>query len=433
MTHTNPLGVLDAQTAAGVVAAASAAGYEDWWGRVRSSGYCAHPIHLIRTTPTGTTTVYARCENRRETVCPACSDLYALDTWHIVTGGLTPDATANAVTVFITLTAPSFGPVHTHHAKATPCGAIAPTHCRHTSPAPCPLTHDGGDDTAGTPVCARCYDYTGHVLTSWWFPELWKRYVLTLRRLITRHSPGATVSFVKVMEMQTRLAPHYHAIIRITGPDDTAHHVTADTVVTLAMLAASHTRLEVPTPGGARVLRFGAQVDVQPIDTGDNARRVAGYLAKYVTKTITATPLPSQIATANIDTLPITDHHKTIMRTLARLADALPDEYSEMSRRLGTLGWRGHTTTKSRTYSTTMTAQKARRAAWRAEHVTHPTDPANTTEETEPVVWDYDRSGHKTRGHRYLAVTAALAHREQLRTAHTITDTSPSGTGEPAS
>lgn len=411
------LGPLTTDTLAGVIAAASSTGYEDWWGRVRSSGYCAHPIHLTRTHGGTTTTVYARCENRRETVCPACSDLYALDTWHIVTQGLTPEHAADGTAIFVTLTAPSFGAVHTRRTNQAPCAPTPSVPCPHGTHITCAVTHQPGDDNLGTPLCPDCYDYDTHVLTTWWFPELWKRYVLTLRRLITRHTPGMKISFVKVMEMQARLAPHYHAIIRTNQPG-----LNTDALTTLATHAASLTRLEVPEAHSTRVLRFGAQIDAQPLAAGEKSRRVAGYLAKYVTKSITAAPLPTRIPAANIDILPITEHHRHIMRTLTRLAALEPDEYAGMTDRLGTLGWRGHTTTKSRTYSTTMTAQKARRAAWRATHTPDAREGGGVTD--EGAAWEYGKSGHKTAGHRYLAVTAALKHREQLRTAHTSTDTS---------
>lgn len=414
------LGPLNPDTLAGLIAAASSTGYDEWWGRVRSSGYCAHPIHLTRTNNGTSTTIYARCENRRETICPACSDLYALDTWHIVTGGLIPALATNTAALFITLTAPSFGPVHTHHPDHSPCQAALSKHCPHGTPSTCTATHPPGDETIGAPLCADCYDYDTHVLTTWWFPELWKRYILTLRRHITRHAPGVTISFVKVMEMQARLAPHYHAIIRTNQPG-----ISARTLTSLATAAASVTHLEVPSPGSARTLRFGTQIDVQPLSDRERARRVAGYLAKYVTKNITTAPLPARIPAANIDLLPVSEHHKRIMRTLTRHAALLPDVYAGMTERLGTLGWRGHTTTKSRTYSTTMTAQKQTRAAWRAQHTPQPLgDDRGISDDAD---WEYDHSGHRTPGHRYLAVTAALKHREQLRTAQTTTDTPPAG------
>lgn len=430
MANTNPLGTLNPDTLAGIVAAASSTGYEDWWGRVRSSGYCAHPIHLTRTLAGQTTTIYARCENRRETVCPACSDLYALDTWHIVTGGLTPERLTDATAVFVTLTAPSFGTVHAHHADdpARPCRPAMTGTCAHGKPTGCPMTHQNGDPAIGSPLCADCYDYEAHVLTTWWFPALWNRYTRSLRRLVSRHAPGVKVSFVKVMEMQARLAPHYHAILRANNGTG-APGIDPETLATFAAVAASMVRVEVPATSGALTLRFGAQVDVQPLTHEEQTRRVGGYLAKYVTKGITSAALPARIPAANIDLLPIAEHHKRVMSTLVHLAILIPDEYAGMADRLGTFGWRGHTTTKSRTFSTTMTAQKQHRAAWRAEHNA---EQGHRSElDAGDADWEYARSGHKTPGHRYLAVTAALKHREQLRTAHTADDVTGRRRGEP--
>lgn len=430
IANTNPLGTLDPDTLAGIVSAASSTGYEDWWGRVRSSGYCAHPIHLTRTLAGQTTMIYARCENRRETVCPACSDLYALDTWHIVTGGLTPERLTDATAVFVTLTAPSFGTVHARHADAPArsCRPAVTGTCAHGRPMGCSVTHLGGDPAVGSPLCTDCYDYDTHVLTTWWFPALWNRYTRTLRRLVTRHAPGVKVSFVKVMEMQARLAPHYHAILRANNEPDTPG-IGLDTLTTFAAVAASMVRIEVPSTSGTRTLRFGAQVDVQPLTHDEQTRRVGGYLAKYVTKGITSTALPARIPAANIDLLPIPEHHKRVMSMLVRLATLLPDEYAGMADRLGTFGWRGHTTTKSRTFSTTMTAQKQHRAAWRAAHATEPG--RGFEPDADDADWQYTRSGHKTPGHRYLAVTAALKHREQLRTAHMADDVTGQRQGEP--
>ncbi|MBV8350278.1 MAG: hypothetical protein JOZ49_23035 [Mycolicibacterium sp.] len=47
----------------------------------------------------------------------------------------------------------------------------------------CTAIHDQRDD--GCDVvgqCGRCYDYTGHVLFTWWAPELWRRFTIAVRR-----------------------------------------------------------------------------------------------------------------------------------------------------------------------------------------------------------------------------------------------------------
>ena len=63
--------------------------------------------------------VWTRCNNRRAVACPSCSDLYARDTWQLIHAGLhgghhdMPTTVAEHPQVFATLTAPSFGAVHT--------------------------------------------------------------------------------------------------------------------------------------------------------------------------------------------------------------------------------------------------------------------------------------------------------------------------------
>src|SRR5262245_61512112 len=87
-------------------------GYEEWWAKVTDSGFCAAPVRLTFQA----TEVFARCKNRRASVCPSCSQLYAGDTWRLVHAGIVGvDETlllGGNPMVFVTLTAPSFGPVH---------------------------------------------------------------------------------------------------------------------------------------------------------------------------------------------------------------------------------------------------------------------------------------------------------------------------------
>ena len=68
------------------------------------------------------------------------------------------------------------------------------------------------DPRLGEPLCADCYDYAGHVAFNWWAPELWRRFTITLRRILARRA-GLTpaefgrrcrLSFVKVAEFQRR-------------------------------------------------------------------------------------------------------------------------------------------------------------------------------------------------------------------------------------
>ncbi|THJ30089.1 replication initiator, partial [Candidatus Frankia alpina] len=118
------------------------------WAQIQRTAGCTHPIRLAghvdqadRDTgelrrvfdsagmPDGT--ILVPCGNRRATVCPSCSYLYAGDTWQIVHAGLTggldiPDTVARHPGLFVTVTAPSFGPVHSRRSNHGPAQVCSP-------------------------------------------------------------------------------------------------------------------------------------------------------------------------------------------------------------------------------------------------------------------------------------------------------------------
>ena len=169
-------------------------------------GNCAHPIRLRGSStridpatgeilssyassdePLGVT--YIRCGNRRAAVCPACSRVYAADVFHLIRAGVTggktvPESVAENPLVFATLTAPSFGHVHSvRHADVQHRGT---RRCRHGHPLHCLVRHGDDDPELGQPLCFDCYDYTSQVVWQWWAPDLWRRFTIALRRLIAK-------------------------------------------------------------------------------------------------------------------------------------------------------------------------------------------------------------------------------------------------------
>ncbi|BBX88056.1 hypothetical protein MAUB_65210 (plasmid) [Mycolicibacterium aubagnense] len=71
-----------------MVRRASTVGFDQWWRRAESVGFCAHPIQLAGVDRFGRAQVaWTRCNNRRAHICPSCSDLYARDTWQLVHAG----------------------------------------------------------------------------------------------------------------------------------------------------------------------------------------------------------------------------------------------------------------------------------------------------------------------------------------------------------
>ncbi len=480
---------------------ASSIGFDAWWQRAQSVGYCAHPIQLVGTDHYGREKiVWARCNNRRASVCPSCSDLYARDTWQLVAAGTTggrhhiPEAVSTHPQVFATLTAPSFGAVHTSS------GTLCRDHrrirefrrCPHGNPLWCNENHGYNDPAIGQPLCPDCYDYIGHVLFTWHLPELWRRFTITLRRAVSGklkdvgiQPKSVQLSFVKVVEMQARAIPHIHALVRLdpaefsapnaittygdhydSGPaatDGGGEHrhqtdpaweppITAIELVALAQHAARTVSLEVPDPNAdslgetaSLTVRFGSQIDTQPLTTETfvkvedseindpsmgqlSPRRVAGYLAKYVTKSladfgISARRLSSE-AIVDLDT---TEHVRAILTTISRLADVARQGLGTLTgigRWLHTLGYRGHITTKSRRYSTTMGALRTLRATWTRQQAASCTAPQHdpirleldAVAAGEQLWWEFDRAGHATPGDRTLVITAALRHIHTRRT-----------------
>src|SRR5690242_12165701 len=143
-----------------------------------------------------------------------------------------PESVRSHPLVFVTLTAPGFGPVHTTGAdrqgrrgRCRPWGEGKL--CPHRRPVWCQAVHGEDDERLGTPICGECYDYAGHVAFNWYAPELWRRFTIALRRVLARRlgltvgelARSARLSFAKVAEFQRRGVVHFHALIRLDGPE----------------------------------------------------------------------------------------------------------------------------------------------------------------------------------------------------------------------
>jgi hypothetical protein len=155
--------------------------YEAFESQARHVGNCAHPIrlkgHVVATdttsgqravafssaaTPDGV--VYKACENRRSSRCPACAEVHRQDAKHLVRAGLAggkavPDTVSSHPAIFATLTAPSFGTVHSaFHDRPRPCTPARPkARCPHGRPVACFERHGPADAVVGQPLCPDCY------------------------------------------------------------------------------------------------------------------------------------------------------------------------------------------------------------------------------------------------------------------------------------
>lgn len=473
--------------------------FHRWEQQLTATGNCANPIRLegkitALDRATGqTATLYDTkaepggvlripCGNRREHVCPACAEVYKGDARQIIRAGLTggkdvPDTVASHPCVFATLTAPSFGPVHTRRTdsrgRKLPCRPRRDVHqrrCPHGRDISCNRIHHDSDPRLGTPMCPDCYDYTGHVLFNALAPELWRRFTIYLPRHLARLL-GITqkrlrsevrVRFVKVAEYQARGIVHYHAVIRLDAAsndyqpppaayttallDDAIRHAAAAVFCDTADYIARAMLRDLPPdirdtapvpivdPLLRRMLRFGTQIDVRVIrDNGPlpgtgralSPQAVANYIAKYATKTTSAPGLPDQpIGSFDaISRLACNQHHKQIITTVWRLGCNNDAECLLLLRWTHMLGYRGHFLTKSRRYSVTFGQLRAARIDYRRaqQHPGGEHDPWGRPLDERVVLvvgtWTYAGSGHGNTAERALALSAAARARERAQIA----------------
>jgi hypothetical protein len=267
-----------------------------WRRQIIRLGGCANPIHLVGTatvvdSSTGEallsygSDVYGgrlltACGNRRATVCPTCARIYQADTYQLIRAGLVSgknvgEDVGGHPRVFATLTAPGFGSVHTRRERDGRVRACRPRKsgepCLHGSPFGCHARHSDDDLRLGEPLCPRCYDYAGAVLWQAQSGGLWHRFVLELRREIARtvglfrgeFGEIARLSYAKVAEYQWRGLVHFHAVIRLDGPEgpNSAPPGWATTALLSAAVRSATEKVRLLAPGqdivGPRVLRFG--------------------------------------------------------------------------------------------------------------------------------------------------------------------------------
>ncbi|MFJ3922668.1 replication initiator [Streptomyces sp. NPDC090022] len=459
---------LDPATLGDLLKVAGAPGFDRWQDQIHRTGGCSDPIHitgwtLAKDKTTGETLhrystkdepgarLRIACGNRRASRCPSCAWTYAGDTYQLIRAGLAGDDRRNIPStvrehprVFATLTAPSFGPVHNRPDSGR---------CR------CGTHHTPQDEELGTALDPATYDYAGAVLFNNHAGGLWSRFTTRLRREIaaraglTQRELAATcrVAFGKVAEFQKRGAIHFHAVIRLDGWAD-AHtpppHWASTHLLTEAIRAAAHhTYTSITVPAAAdqpvRVLRWGTQLDIRPIKAfGDGSditeQAVASYVAKYATKAAETTGATdtavhcrkcrgsglsdsyyrpgsalSRCARCqgtglgeDLTHLPVSDHVRRLMEACAALQPLYPDR--ALTRWAHMLGFRGHFSTKSRAYSTTLGALRQTRADYRAaqEQASRGLDGVEPDTVLVLASWQYAGHGHSP-GEAVLAASIA--------------------------
>jgi hypothetical protein len=435
--------------------------YHDWLRHVRAAAGCRHPIRLdgrvqvrnrdgehLATYHTGDMpdgVIYTACGNRRAKVCPSCAEIYRRDTYHLVKAGLEGGRWGippldQHIGLFVTATAPSFGPVHHRvvNVHAADCRKKDGCTCRaelchpfgrpcpHGQPMACRQRHKPTDKLLGQPLCLDCYDHHGHVVWHNQARELWRRTLQEVKREVERlgrrHGAWLRRRYFKVYEYQTRAAIHYHAVIRLDGyhPDCPGAIVPPPAVITRDMFEAavraafaktSFTSPPHPANGdqGWRIGWGEKTPDVQHINlpTGDtiSSVNVAGYLGKYVTKGTEDTGLDvrrvDDLIIANLD--PDT-HVGRLVRACWDLGEH--PGWDKLRRYAHQYGYGGHIASKTPGFSVTLTHIRRERVIWRrTQGHPHTWD----DEQADLVIYElgYHATGWITTGDALLANTSA--------------------------
>jgi replication initiator protein RepSA len=379
-------------------------GFERWRQMVEGAGGCTAPIRLVGNSATidadtgevldtystrdePTEYLLVACGNRRASRCEPCARVYADDTFHLIRSGLVggrdiPSSVATHPIVFATFTAPSFGAVHTR--VTNPNGVVKPCRPRRDGPS-CTLRHPEGDSLLGQALDSSDYDYAGAVLWNNRAGELWHMFMVYLRRNLaemlgvsrSKLPKVLRVEYAKVAEYQTRGVVHFHAVIRLDGPEGPDAHppigVDTDVLREAIIKAARTSRIVAPTAQGEphRLLRWGTQLDLRPVamDTDWTDQKVARYIAKYATKGAEAAgtvnrPLRGIKHLNRVKGL--SPQARNMIEECWRLGGL--DELASLKLRQWAhmLGYGGHFSTKSRQYSTTLRAIQTDRAEYRA-------------------------------------------------------------------
>ncbi|MBG0568086.1 replication initiator [Actinoplanes aureus] len=477
------------------VARAARADFQAWLSHVKSASACTRPVRLAGTIATVEAAtgrllaeratadmpdgvIYKPCGNRRESVCPACSEVYRRDAYQVIRTGLVggkgvSEQVAHHPAVFPTFTAPSFGEVHTRKVQGHTCTKRTACDCRpepcharrnlvtcpHGVRLACYARHELGDTRPGTPLCLDCYDHDAQTVWNLAAGELWRRTTIAVNRYIrrlcrqrglanvpvcsattgkVRMVPPVRLSFGKAAEMQRRGVIHFHAIVRLDGidPADPTAIVpppagidAQDLVDAIDHAAATVTFTTDPHPArpGGWPIGWGDQVFTKVITVAGKGQvtdaQVAAYLSKYATKSTEITGHTSpRLDHAETDTVrlyanPVGTHVERLVSSawvLGRYAD-----WRRLRRWAHMLGFGGHFLTKSRRYGITFATLRNRRIVFRRAQNAGPEQTEPGEQPTTLVVnfLQFVGAGWHTTADAMLANTSAAMAREHQQAA----------------
>jgi hypothetical protein len=445
--------------------------YERWVERARG---CAHPVRLagrsadavaesgeivreFRSEAEPDGVLLKPCGNRRASVCGPCSEVYRGDAWQLVVSGLrggkgVPETVVTHPLAFATLTAPSFGPVHTVRETAGKRLACRPRSrgetCPHGRSLACGKRHADDDACLGEAICADCFEYERCALWNHNVGRLFKRSRTYVERELARQA-GMTqkaaralvrVSYVKVAEFQRRGVVHFHVVWRLDAADDELAPPPAafDAHVLVDAIRAALPKATVPAEHeGAASYAWGSQHEVRALDLGQEAHeaaRVGGYIAKYATKsTEDAGGVGVRIEHAHeLGGLRCRDHARRLITGAWRGGEREDIDCERIRRWAHQFGFGGHCFTKSRRFSTTFKALREARATHAASCAVAPGESAAKSDHNfvHIGVWRYAGHGYPRAGDALLAASSHARAREHRRLAREAETDEASGANQ---
>jgi hypothetical protein len=356
---------------------------------IQQAGGCSHPIRLrgefmnVATGEVNERPLLVACKDRRALLCPSCSYLYKADAWIVVSTGLiggkgVPASISDHPRLFFTLTAPSFGIVHTKRNDGS-CQPGRLRFCPHVRVLACSRRHDDADPEIGSPLCDFCCHFAGAVLWNAESSRLWNRTYEQIRRRLAINlrisfeelSRHARLNYLKVAEFQRRGLAHFHVVVRLDGPGAPFSPPPSELTTELLARIIGSVVKDFSVTGPRGTVSWGRQFQVTDASTlNRDDLRIAAYVAKYATKSADGSldfarrfNSRSEILKVNppshLQQLALTAWHLGQDPTLVRL---------NTRGHAHAFGFRGQLITKSRHYSTRF--QDLRDA--RAQHMKTP-------------------------------------------------------------
>ena len=349
--------------------------------------------------------LYKRCGNRRATVCPSCAELYQRDAYHLIRIGLVggngvPDDVATHPALFVTLTAPSFGLVHSR--VVSPGGRVKP--CRRPPHSPAlpararpALHHPSRRRRPATrpPLCLDCYDHGHQVVWNHHAGELWRRTTHRRHQGHPPHRQNARHPRQACADLARQGRRDASAVASCTSTPSSAStastptdpdaiipppaglgHDELDAAIRHAAAVTGHTTDPTPTNPTAGPSTWGSQLDVRPIAirgdgeiTDDQGRRLPGQVRHQRHRSHRPPLPPAHRRHHRPLRRPRRQPHRTARRRLPGPSADHPAG-GGLRRWAHMLGFGGHFLTKTRRYCITFRILRDRRVIWTPHRTT---------------------------------------------------------------